>query len=143
MDAMVVIDDRVLILEIKDFNGKLTHNGDQWIHNRRRFRSPVQGAAMKARKVKSFLRDKIPGFSYLVDFRVVLTGSATKHNLATAEQPSVWTLQEAASIATVSGRKLLERTKLHSRKAHALEEEFERITLNPKMVGPLDTEWDG
>src|SRR5438552_9082228 len=84
MDALVVMDDRVLILEIKDFNGKLTHNGDQWILNRRRLRSPVHGLAMKARKVKSFLRDMIPGFSYLVDFRVVLTGSATKHNLAVA-----------------------------------------------------------
>src|SRR5260370_31729741 len=51
MDAMVVMGDRVLILELKDFNGKLTHNGDQWILNRRRFCSPVQGITMKARKV--------------------------------------------------------------------------------------------
>ncbi|MBX9778554.1 MAG: AAA family ATPase [Xanthobacteraceae bacterium] len=143
MDAMVVMDDRVLILEIKDFNGKLTHNGDQWILNRRRFRSPVQGLAMKARKVKSFLRANISGFPYLVDFRVVLTGSATKHNLATAEQSSVWTLQEAASIATASGKNLLAKEKLHSRKAFALEQDFERITLNPKMFGPLEAEWDG
>ena len=140
---MVVMDDRVLILEIKDFNGTLTHNGDQWVLNRRRFRSPVQGLSMKARKVKSFLLNNIPGFPYLVDFRVVLTGSATKQNLATAEQPNVWTLQEAASIATASGRNILDRTKLHSRKAYSIENEFERITLNPKMFGPLEAEWDG
>jgi hypothetical protein len=143
MDAMIVMDDRVLILEIKDLGGKLTHNGDQWIHNRRRFRSPVQVLAMKARKIKSFLRDNIPGFSYLVDFRVVLTGKATKQNLARAEQPSIWTLQEAASIATPSGRNLLDRATIHSRKAYTLEKEFERITLNPKMFGPLEAEWDG
>ena len=144
MDAMVVMGDRILILELKDFNGKLTHNGDQWILNRRRFRSPVQGMTMKARKVKSFLQQNIPGFPYLVDFRVVLTGTATKLDLAAAEQPSVWTLQEAISISTAAGRQaLLNRTKLHSQKAFALETDFERITLNPKMFGPLEAEWDG
>ena len=144
MDAMVVMGDRVLILELKDFNGKLTHNGDQWILNRQRFRSPVQGLTMKARKVKSFLQQHIPGFPYLVDFRVVLTGSATKRDLAVAEQPSVWTLQEAMSLSTAAGRQaLLNRAKLHSQKAFALEPDFERITLNTKMFGPLEAEWDG
>ncbi|WP_233475854.1 AAA domain-containing protein [Bradyrhizobium brasilense] len=144
MDAMIVMSDRVLILELKDFNGKLTHNGDQWILNRRRFRSPVQGITMKARKVKSFLQQHIPGFSYLVDFRVVLTGNASKLGLAASEQPSVWTLQEAISISTPAGRQaLLNRTILHSQKAFALEADFERITLNPKMFGPLEAEWGG
>src|SRR5882757_8646598 len=68
MDAMVVMGDRVLILELKDFNGKLSYNGDQWRHKRRWFRSPVQVLAMKARKVKSFLQNNIPGFPYRVDF---------------------------------------------------------------------------
>jgi hypothetical protein len=143
MDAMVVMDDRVLILEIKDFNGKLTHNGDQWILNRRRFRSPVQTLAMKARKVKSFLLEKVPDFAYLVDFRVVLTGNATKQNLSTTEQPRVWTLQEAAAISTASGKRRLDNTKLRLTKAYELEKDFERITLNPKMFGPLEAEWDG
>ncbi len=140
---MVVIDDRVLIRELKDFNGNLHHNGDQWVLKRRWFRSPVQGLAMKARKAKSFLTERIPGFSYLVDFRVVLTGNATKENLAAAEQPSVWTLQEASSIATPSGRSLLSRATLQLRKAFELKEEFERVTLNPKFFGPLEAEWDG
>jgi hypothetical protein len=82
MDAMIVMGDRILILELKDFNEKLTHNGDQWRHGRRRFRSPMQGLAEKARKVKSFLQQHIPGFDYYVDFRVVLTGIATKRDLA-------------------------------------------------------------
>ena len=144
MDAMVVMGDRILILELKDFNGKLTHNGDQWILKRRRFRSPVQGLSMKARKVKSFLQQHIPGFPYLVDFRVVLTGTAAKSDLAAAEQPSVWTLQEAISISTAAGRQaLLGKTKLHAQKAFALEPDFERITLNTKIFGPLEAEWDG
>jgi hypothetical protein len=32
---------------------------------------------------------------------------------------------------------------MHSKKAFALETDFERITLNPKMFGPLEAEWDG
>lgn len=143
MDAMVVLDDRVLILEIKDFNGRLTHNGDLWVHKRRRFRSPVQGLAMKARKIKSFLQSNIPGFSYLVDFRVVLTGTATKQDLASSEQSSVWSLQEAVSIVTATGRRLLETTTFQLRKAYSLESDFERITLNPRMFGPLEADWDG
>lgn len=52
-------------------------------------------------------------------------------------------MQEAASIATASGKLLLQRTTIQIRKAFALEPEFERITLNPKMFGPLEAEWDG
>ena len=48
MDAMVVMDDRVLVLELKDFNGNLTQSGDLWILNGRRFRSPVQGLDRKS-----------------------------------------------------------------------------------------------
>ena len=144
MDAMVVMDDRILILEIKDFQGKLTHNGDISIQNGRRFRSPVQLLANKARKVKSFLAANIPHFHYFVDFRVVLTGNATKQNLPATEQPCVWMLQEATSIGTAVGKQsLLSKTTLHARKAYALEPEFERITLNPRMFGPLEAEWDG
>lgn len=143
MDAMVVLDDRVLVLELKDFNGNLTQSGDLWVLNGRRFRSPVQGLTMKARKVKSFLQAGIPGFSHFVDFRVVLTGNATKANLTPSDQAHVWSLQEAESIATAAGRRLLNRVTLHATKVFTLENDFERITQNTKMFGPLDVEWDG
>lgn len=96
IDAMVVMDDRVLLHEIKDWYGQLTHNGDQWIIGGRRERSPVDLIAMKAKKVKSLLKAHIPGFGkYYVDSRVVLTGSATKtlarlcssHQLKSSKSP--------------------------------------------------------
>src|ERR1700730_2814206 len=62
IDAMVVTDDRVLLLEMKDLHGNLTANGDQWVNNKRWFRSPVDIVSMKARKVKTFLSNAIPGF---------------------------------------------------------------------------------
>ncbi len=146
MDAMVVMDDRVLLLEIKDLHGTLTVNGDQWIQgNGKRFRSPVDVVSMKARKVKTFLSAAIPGFSkYYVDSRVVLTGSATKHNLSPSELPQVWSLQEAVSIADVSRRTaLLQKTQLHVKKVYQFEPDFERVVRNAKMFGPLEAQWDG
>jgi hypothetical protein len=68
---MVVMDDRVMLLEIKDWNGLLEPNGDQWIVNGRgRGRSPVDGVSMKARRIAGFLRSSIQdwGDTY-VDYR--------------------------------------------------------------------------
>ncbi|WP_119273127.1 AAA domain-containing protein [Taklimakanibacter deserti] len=146
IDAMVVMDDRVLLLEIKDWNGTLTHNGDQWlIDGRRRGRSAVDSVSMKARKVKTFLSGVIPGFSkYYVDSRVVLTGSATKNGLSPTEQPHVWTLGDAVSISTPAGKLgLLGSRTLHVKKAFQFESELERVTRNAKLFGPLEATWDG
>ena len=47
---MVVMDDRVLLLEVKDWNGVLTCNGDNWLlDGQPRGRSPVYAVAHKAR----------------------------------------------------------------------------------------------
>lgn len=146
IDAMVVMDDRVLLLEIKDWNGTLTHNGDQWLVNgQRRGRSPVDVVSMKAKKVKAFLKNSIPGFGrYYVDSRVVLTGSASKSGLSQAEQGMVWTLGEATSIASPSGKAaLLMTTTMQLKKAFQFEADFERVTRNAKMFGPLEAVWDG
>jgi hypothetical protein len=85
---MVVMDDRVLLLEIKDWNGELTANGDQWlVGGRSRGRSPVDGVAMKAKKVATFLRQTISGpHKMFVDSRVVLTGTSTKARLSAYER---------------------------------------------------------
>jgi serine/threonine protein kinase len=144
MDALVVMGDRILILELKDLQGSLTPNGDQWINGRNRFHSPVQTMSMKARKLKTFLVRNIPGFRYYVDFRVVLTGAATKANLSAEEKKHVLSLAEAVSLSTQAGRDaILNRTTLHHQKAFELEPDFERITGNPRMFGPLEAEWDG
>jgi hypothetical protein len=136
MDAMIVMDDRVLLLEIKDWNGTLTHNGDQWLVNGRgRGRSAVDAVSMKAKEVKTFLKNSIPGFSKVyVDSRVVLTGSATKHGLSATEQNHVWTLQEAASIVNPANRAaLLQQTTFLLKKVYTFETDFERVTRNAKM----------
>lgn len=121
IDVLLVMDDRVLLLELKDFYGDLTCNGDQWMLNGRpRGRSPVDMMAEKARKVRGILAGSIPNFSkYPVDSRVVLTGSATKANLSDAEKPSIWSLDEACLLGDAAQRPNLLPSTLMLKKAWA------------------------
>jgi len=146
IDALIVTDERVLILEMKDYGGTLTYNGDQWILNGQpRGRSAVDMMSSKARKIKALLGQTIQGFSkYPVDSRVVLTGSATKAGLSPQEQPSVWSLAEACSIANPASRMtLLGSATLHLKKAYQFEADFERVTRNARIWRPAEGIWDG
>jgi hypothetical protein len=146
LDAMVVMDDRILLLEVKDWNGALTANGDQWVLNGKpKGRSPVDVVGLKAKKVKTLLSHTVPGLSkYFVDSRVVLTGTADKSALSPDERRQVWTLQEACSIADVQRRAaLLGPVTLHLKKPFQFEPEFDRVTRNPRLWGPLEGIWDG
>lgn len=146
IDALVITGDRALLLELKDYNGHLTANGDQWVLNgRRRGRSAVDTVSDKARKVRGLLNSSVPGFSkYPVDSRVVLTASATKHALTPTEQSSVWSLDEACSIADPARSAMLLGTPtLQIKKAFSFEPEFERITRNARQWCPAEGNWDG
>src|SRR5882724_380954 len=145
IDAMIATDDQVLLLELKDWNGTLTHNGDQWLLNGQpRARSPVDVVTMKAKRVKTILQLMIPGFSYWVDARVVLTGTAAKTNLSPAEKDKVWDLNEARSIATPSARqRLLGPNRGGRSKVYQLEPQFDSITRNTRKWGALEAVWDG
>lgn len=147
IDAMVVMEDRVLLLEIKDWNGELIANGDQWlVGGRSRGRSPVDGVAMKAKKVATFLSQTISGWSHKmsVDSRVVLTGTSTKANLSAHEQRYVLNLTEATSLASQQARsKLLDPATLMAKRPWQYEPEFEKATRNARLFGPLEALWDG
>lgn len=146
IDAFVVLDDRVLILEIKDWNGKLTAQGDQWLINGgMRGRSSVIGITEKAKKLRTVIRSQIPPLSKVwVDGRVVLTASTTKQHLPSAEQALVWSLKEACSIANGTARmRLLRSSKLGLLKVYQFEREFDRFTGNPKLFQPSEADWGG
>lgn len=145
IDVLLVMDDRVLLLELKDFYGDLTCNGDQWMLNGRpRGRSPVDMMAEKARKVRGILAGSIPNFSkYPVDSRVVLTGSATKANLSDAEKPSIWSLDEACLLGDAAQRPNLLPSTLMLKKAYQFSSDFDRITRNPRQWAAAEGVWDG
>lgn len=146
VDALVVMDDRVLVLELKNLKGDLSCNGDQWILNKkRRFRSPVHAVSHKARVIYGVLRTNIPGLPRCqVDGRVVLTADARKDALPEAEQALVWSLEEAKAIGSSEGRQaLLSRPILMVRRPYEFETEFERVTNNPRIFKPREVSWHG
>lgn len=146
IDAIVVMDDRVLLLELKDWNGNLTQRGDQWFIGRKsRGRSAVIASDEKAKKLKTVLRSEVPNLGKLwVDHRVVLTASATRDNIAESEKRFVWTLSEACSIVDPRKRtSLLGPTSNGLLKAYKFEEEFDRVTNNTKLFQCLEADWGG
>lgn len=146
IDALVVMDDRVLLLELKDWNGKLVQRGDQWfVGGQSRGRSAVVAAEEKAKKLKSVLRAEIPNLKNLwIDARVVLTASATRDQIAENEKRFVWTIAEACSISEPQKRYgFLEKTKIGLLKAYQFEQDFDRVTNNTRIFQPLEADWGG
>lgn len=147
IDALVVTDQCVLLLEIKDWNGKLTTSGDTWmVGKQRRGRSPVILGAEKARKLKTILKRQLGpmGAQIYVDHRVILTGSADKSQLPHDQAQFVWTLQEACSLGDPQRRsRLLPKGKLSLFKLCDLEKDFDRVTGNTKLFQPLEADWGG
>lgn len=147
IDAVVVTDDFLLILEIKDWNGKLTSQRDRWlIGGSNRGRSPVIGCEEKAKKLKTVLKSEIGamGAQFYVEARVVLTGSATKSALPDHEIPYVWSLAEACSIGDPVKRKaLFPRTQMKLVKAYSLESQYDKVFRNTKLFQPLEADWSG
>lgn len=79
IDVFVVMDDRIVLLELKDWNGPIIPKGDMWVHAGKRERSPVILGNEKAKKIKGIIKSQIPSISRIfVDSRVVLTATSTR-----------------------------------------------------------------
>ncbi|MDR8037960.1 AAA domain-containing protein [Burkholderia cenocepacia] len=146
IDAVVVMDDLILLLEIKDWNGKLTYKGDRWfVNGAPRKRSAVVLVDEKAKKLKSVIQGQssLAGAFY-VDSRVVFTGTANAANLQPQEQARCLTLSEAMAIGDPAKRHLyVKRGKVSLTKACSLEAEFDRIFNNTQLFQRLEADWAG
>lgn len=147
IDALVVIEDQILMLEIKDWNPKLTHKNDQWfVGGQSRGRSAVVAVSEKARKLKSVLASEIPKIrsALWIEPRVVLTGQATREHLHQSEKPYVWTLSEACSIANpATKRQLLKSRTISNFKLYQFVSDFDQVLGNTKIFQPLEADWAG
>ena len=144
IDLFVIMDDRIVLLELKDWNGPLSRKGDVWIHAGKRERSPVILGNEKAKKIKGMLRNQIPQLQVFVDSRVVLTGSSTRDLLAPEEKSHVLTLTEAMLLGDKKERnRLLGTVKLTAVKPNALVKDFEKLFGNGSYFQPLKMTWDG
>src|SRR3546814_87772 len=146
IDGFLVTDDRILLLELKDWNGDLTAKGDRWIVNERpRSRSPVGLLSEKARKVKGIIAQRIPALSKVyVDLRVVLTGSCTAAKLSADDQRYTWSLAEASTLGDARARNLLlDKATIPSVPPSSLANEFDRVLGNPSLFRASQMNWDG
>lgn len=146
IDAVVVMDDQILLLEIKDWNGKLTNKGDRWfVNGASRKRSAAILVDEKAKKLKSVIQGQssLAGAFY-VDSRVVFTGTANAANLPPEEQQRCLTLSEACAIGDPAKRHLyVQRGKVLLTKACNLEPEFNKIFNNTQLFQRLESDWAG
>ncbi|WFU60101.1 AAA domain-containing protein [Bradyrhizobium pachyrhizi] len=145
IDTVVVMDDRVLILELKNWNGELRSNGDVWILNEQpKGRSPVDLVAHKARVVGKALRDSIAEFDFYTDSGVVLTGSATAKHLSAPQASRTWSLAQLKAIVNPSSRsQLLEPRPTRRRQAYTFERELSKLFGSGRRFKPKEMIWDG
>ena len=146
IDVVLVTNNRILLLEIKDWNGKLTNRGGYWyIGRQRRQRTPVLIGEEKAKKLASLIRAENPlAGAYTVESHVFLTGTATPDGLPPNEKQRVWTLSQAHDLLDPS------KHPAHWRRAQAkltracdLKQEYDRIFKNPTLFQPLEADWAG
>lgn len=146
IDVFLVMDDRIALLELKDWNGTLTHKGDVWLLNGAyKGRSPVVLANEKAKKIKGILKDQIPRLAHTyVDSRIVLTASATNEHLLEHEKPYVLSLAEAKSLVAPAERKrLLGPVNLSMIKPNMFVKELDGLLQGGRYFEPLRMSWDG
>lgn len=98
IDMLIVTHDRVLLVEIKDWNGKLeSHQGEWIINGRSRGRSPYSIKKAHALRIQNLLSRELGrtlGYFPLVEAHVVLSGSATPENLPPGEARFVHRLED-------------------------------------------------
>ncbi|EIM63198.1 AAA domain-containing protein [Desulfobacter postgatei] len=102
-DLVIVTYDRVLAIEIKDWNGELKSDGSSWfLNSESRGKSPVLAIDKKAKilygQLKKISHQIQPIDNISVEGVVVLTGTAGKKDLTQDEKNSVFTLDDFLGI---------------------------------------------
>lgn len=145
IDVFVVMDDRIVLLELKDWNGPIKPKGDMWVHAGKRERSPVILGNEKAKKIKGIIRAQIPSISRIfVDSRVVLTATSTRDDLPEDQKPYVLTLEEAKLLGDRKQRdRLIGSVQLSPVRPNMLVKDFEKLFGNGSYFQPLKMTWDG
>lgn len=125
VDLLIITSDRILLVEIKDWNGKLTSYRGEWhVNGRSRGGSPFNLKKAHALRISKLLhrvlKDKV-GYSPLVEAHVVLSGSSSPEELPENEMRYVHSLETFLKI-----RKPAFYTQLCTQPAASHEEFFER-----------------
>ncbi|QOD00825.1 AAA domain-containing protein [Pseudomonas putida] len=106
-DLIIVTHDRILIVELKNWRGKLTSfDGNWYIDGKYRSKSPYHTKRDQGYRLLSILRSELQhklGYYPFVEAHVVLCGEATPEHLPANDKPFVHTLEEFMKIREADG----------------------------------------
>jgi serine/threonine protein kinase len=96
IDLVIVNHDRLIVVELKNWNGELrSSNGNWFVGEDDRGRSPVKATDLKRKKLASRIRKKFPSIQVpWVDFCIVLCGSSRRDSLPDDERDFVHHLED-------------------------------------------------
>jgi hypothetical protein len=141
IDLLVLASDRLIIVELKQWNGRISSDGDYWyVNESRRERSPVGKNRDKSRILKTLIEKNVPnGSEYLVDQCVVLCGNSPSPVLPESEAKYVVQLSD---FLKMSERRFYERQfppRQHStRSPHKFIKDFDQFIQRSKAIKPRE-----
>lgn len=102
IDTLIITADRLLLVELKEWNGSITYEGGKWLQNGKpRGKSPYQIKRDHALRLRTLLQGELSrklGYFLHVEAHVVLCGSAGPENLPMNERRYVHTRDEFLAI---------------------------------------------
>jgi hypothetical protein len=110
IDLLIVGDDRLFVVDLKDWNGVLENDQGRWLQNGvPRGRSAVRKVRENAKKIATYLRGRLPQKvgSIFVEGFVVSTGSLDYSSLPEDERMGILSLAEFASVGVPKSRQRL------------------------------------
>jgi serine/threonine protein kinase len=100
VDLLVLTENRILVVELKNWYGVIESSNGQWIHNGKVHRSPVDVTTSKARKLHDSLRSALTGVHIpYVEPLIVLCNPKVRPNLAPREKQFVMTLADFCGLS--------------------------------------------
>ena len=107
VDTLIITHDRLLLVELKEWNGKLESCDGQWIMNgKSRGKSPYEIKRVHAIRISKLIQREIQhklGYFPIVEAHVVLCGTATPEYLSTTERRFVHTLDDFLKVTSTKG----------------------------------------
>jgi len=139
IDLLIITHDRILLVELKEWNGKLESVDGQWYMNgKRRSKSPYETKRVHAIRLTNILQRELEhklGYYPLVEAHVVLCGTATPELLTSTEKRYVHTLEEFIKIRdTVDYERI---TEDKSKYIYAVFEKLGKPRPNSEKVLPI------
>lgn len=102
IDTLIITADRLLLVELKEWNGSISYDGGKWFQNGKpRGKSPYQIKRDHAQRLRSLLKEELErklGYFLHVEAHVVLCGNASPENLPASERRYVHTRDEFLTI---------------------------------------------